>query len=83
MKWKCPMCDNKYDTEEEVKKCIEKDNISLIFEETLDKLTNEEYDKWVLSWFSSEFIIDVWNNWEDETKQKQTEVIKKIIEGRI
>jgi len=27
MKWKCPLCDNKYDTEREMRKCIDKDGV--------------------------------------------------------
>jgi hypothetical protein len=48
------------------------------FNKLLDELDDNEWWEFVRSWFDIEYIGDIMNNWEDETKQEAIETIKEI-----
>lgn len=62
-------------TDEEVK--IEEE-----FEDIIrNKLTQEQFDKWVMTWFDNETIIDMALEWETDVKKEDLEYLRKLIKN--
>lgn len=58
-------------------------NITTEFNDLIGELTNSEFDNYVNSWRNDEQeILDIMNNWEDETKEDAIMELKAIIKAR-
>lgn len=48
------------------------------FEKVLAHLTDEEFWKYVSSWLSEEFVLDIMRNWDIETKEEAIKEMNKL-----
>jgi len=44
-----------------------------------NKMTNKQFDKWVMSWIDVEEIIDRCLDWDEEEKREEIKALQKII----
>ena len=61
-------------TEEEQNELIETQ-----FNNLIGEVTDNQFWEWVKSWFDEQFIIDIINEWDIETKEQEIKNIKKIM----
>ena len=57
------------------------DKITDEFNELVENLTNEEYDKWVMSWLDSEYISDIYKNWDLDVMKNEIDNLKELKGG--
>jgi hypothetical protein len=58
------------------------EDIEQKFDNLIDELTDDEWWEYVKGWFDVEYICDIMNNWDEETKEEAIEDLKKIIKNR-
>ncbi len=51
------------------------------FNSLIENLTDNQFWKWVSGWFSEDFIMDIINNWDIETKEEEIKNLKEIIKN--
>lgn len=44
--------------------------------ELIDDMTEEQFNNWVMGWISIEFVMDIINNWEEETQDYEIGKLK-------
>jgi hypothetical protein len=54
---------------------MKEEEINKRFNQTIENLSDERFWDYVRSWLNEDFVLDIMNNWDIETKQ---EAIKEI-----
>ena len=60
---------------------MEEEKIEKEFNSLIENLTDNQFWKWVSGWFSEDFIMDIINNWDIETKEQEIKNLKEIIKN--
>jgi len=60
---------------------MEEEKIEEEFNSLIENLTDNQFWKWVSGWFSEDFIMDIINNWDIETKEEEIKNLKEIIKN--
>lgn len=50
------------------------------FNKLIGQMSDNQFWAYVREWFDEQYILNVMNNWEDETKKEEIKNIKKIME---
>ena len=51
------------------------------FDDLLNKISDEQFWIWVSGWFDVDFIMDIINNWDEETKKEEIINLKEILKN--
>ena len=51
------------------------------FNSLIENLTDNQFWKWVSNWFSEDFIMDIINNWDIDTKEEEIKNLKEITDA--
>jgi len=62
--------------------CDEGYDVEVEFNELIEKLTDDEWEEWCLSWFDKQIWVDIYKSWDEDLKRDAIEEFKEIIKKR-